>query len=325
MSHCQIAMSKSKLRQEDNCLNCGQKVHTRFCSHCGQENKEPYETFWGLLFHFVEDIFHYDGKLFSTIKELFTKPGLLSSEYLSGKRMTYLHPIRFYLFTSAFFFICLFYVFHPLEKHFEQENKNHKALSVPMITFKNGFRDGVHSNPKTYEAYVLEQNKLPAAKRDSEFEQKIVKQGYAISKEYANSEDLLEALVDTMLHKMSTLLFIALPLLAFILQFIFIRRKGVFYVHHGIFILHIATSYFLTLFVIEVLGLVYLATSISFLGKISTWLIGAWFVYYFIAFKQFYQLSFPKGALYFLFTLLLQQILIALIFVGLLVFSFFSL
>ena len=319
-------MSKSKLRQEDNCLNCGQKVHTRFCSHCGQENKEPYETFWGLLFHFVEDIFHYDGKLFSTIKVLFTKPGFLSTEYLNGKRTTYLHPIRFYLFTSAFFFICLFYVFHPLEKHFEKSAiKPKKELSDPIIAFKNGFMDGQKVNPKTFEAYLVEQGKLPVAKRDSEFEQKLIKQVYSISKEYTNSEDLLEALVDTMLHKMSTLLFITLPLLAFILQVVFIRRKGVFYMHHGIFILHIATSYFLTLFALEVVDLLHLSTDISVLSKLGGWLILAWFVYYFVAFKQFYQLSFPKGALYFVFTLLLQQILVALIFLGLLIFSFFSL
>ena len=326
MSHCQITMSNSKLRQEDNCLNCGQKVHTRFCSHCGQENKEPYETFWGLLFHFVEDIFHYDGKLFSTVKVLFTKPGLLSAEYLNGKRTSYLHPIRFYLFTSAFFFICLFYVFHPLEKHFEKSAiKPQKELSDPIIAFKNGFMDGQKANPKTYEAYLVEQGKLPVANRDSEFEQKLIKQVYSISKEYTTSEDLLEALIDTMLHKMSTILFMALPLLAFMLQLVFIRRKGFYYMHHGIFILHIATSYFITLFALEVVDLLHLSTGISVLGKLGGWLILAWFIYYFLAFKRFYQLRLAKGLAYFVAVLFLQQILVAFIFMGLLIFSFFSL
>jgi hypothetical protein len=89
--------------------------------------------------------------------------------------------------------------------------------------------------------------------------------------------------------------------------------------------LHIATSYFLTLFALEVVDLLHLSTDISVLSKLGGWLVLAWFVYYFVAFKQFYQLSFPKGALYFVFTLLLQQILVALIFLGLLIFSFFSL
>ena len=324
VSHCQITMSKSKLRQEDNCLNCGQKVHTRFCSHCGQENKEPYETFWGLLVHFVEDIFHYDGKLFSTIKILFTKPGFLSSEYLNGKRTTYLHPIRFYLFTSAFFFICLFYVFHPLEKYLENPATK-KEASVPVISLKNELIKGQKGNPKTFQDYLLVQSKMPAAKRDSELEQKLVKQAYSIGEEYTNSEDLLKALVDTMLHKMSTLLFIALPLLAFILQLVFVRRKGFYYMHHGIFVLHLTTSLFLVLFVTDLLGLTALALHTNWISSISSWLVYAWFVYYFVSFKCFYKLTNGKAVLYFLATAFLQNLLMLVIFLGLLIFSFFSL
>jgi hypothetical protein len=319
-------MSKSKLRQEDNCLNCGQKVHTRFCSHCGQENKEPYETFWGLLFHFIEDIFHYDGKLFSTIRVLFTKPGYLSAEYLSGKRTTYLHPIRFYLFTSAFFFICLFYVIHPLESYFEKPVANSKKeLSVPAISFKNGLIVDEKANPKTYGGYLKDQAKLPVVKRDSEWEQKLIKQAYSVGEEYGNSEDLFKALADTIMHKLSTILFIALPLLAFILQLVFIRRKGYYYMHHGIFVLHVATSLFLVLWVTNLLGVLELALHASWIHVISSVLVWSWIVYYFVSFKRFYQLSTGKASLYFLTATILQNIAILIIFLGLLVFSFFSL
>jgi hypothetical protein len=319
-------MSKSKLRQEDNCLNCGQKVHTRYCSHCGQENKEPYETFWGLLFHFVEDIFHYDGKLFSTIRILFTKPGYLSAEYLSGKRTTYLHPIRFYLFTSAFFFICLFYVFHPLESYFEKPVANaKKELSVPAISIKNGLIVEDKANPKTFADYLKDQSKLPVAKRDTEWEQKIVKQAYSVGKEYGNSEDLIKALADTIMHKLSTILFIALPLLAFILQLVFIRRKGYFYMHHGIFVLHVATSLFLVLWVTNLLGVLELAMHASWIHVISSVLVWSWIVYYFVSFKRFYQLSTGKASIYFIAATMLQNIVMLFIFLGLLIFSFFSL
>jgi hypothetical protein len=326
VSHCQITMSKSKLRQEDNCLNCGQKVHTRFCSHCGQENKEPYETFWGLLFHFIEDIFHYDGKLFSTIRVLFTKPGYLSAEYLSGKRTTYLHPIRFYLFTSAFFFICLFYVFHPLESYLEKPEANSKKeLSVPAISFKNGLIVDEKANPKTYTDYLKDQSKLPVAKRDSEWEQKLVKQAYSVGEEYGNSEELVKALADILLHKLSTILFIALPLLAFILQLVFIRRKGFYYMHHGIFVLHVATSLFLVLWLTNVVDLTALASHQNWLHVVSSVLVWAWIVYYFVSFKRFYRLSSGKAVAYFLTSTFLQNIVLLIIFLGLLVFSFFSL
>ncbi len=89
-------------------MNCGAVVHGRFCHVCGQENIPPKESFWHLVTHFMYDITHFDGKFFSTLKYLLFKPGFLSHEYLRGRRASYLHPIRMYVFTSAFFFLVFF-------------------------------------------------------------------------------------------------------------------------------------------------------------------------------------------------------------------------
>ena len=57
---------------------------------------------------FQVDITHFDGKFFSTVKYLLKRPGFLSTEYVKGRRASYLNPIRMYVFTSAIFFIILF-------------------------------------------------------------------------------------------------------------------------------------------------------------------------------------------------------------------------
>ena len=101
-------MSHIPERKEKNCLNCGAEVQGRFCQVCGQENIEPKESFWHLVTHFMYDITHFDGKFFSTLKYLLFKPGFLSHEYLRGRRSSYLHPIRMYVFTSAIFFLIFF-------------------------------------------------------------------------------------------------------------------------------------------------------------------------------------------------------------------------
>ena len=108
-------MSHSKEREEKVCLNCGTALTGRYCPNCGQENTEPKETVWTLVSHFFNDITHFDGKFFSTGKYLLTRPGFLSSEYIKGRRASYLHPIRMYVFTSAFFFIIFFSLFNPAE------------------------------------------------------------------------------------------------------------------------------------------------------------------------------------------------------------------
>jgi len=101
-------MKHSHLRHDKTCLNCGAHVPDRFCSHCGQENNEPIESFGHLLNHFFADVTHYDSQLLSTLKYLVFRPGFLTKEYNAGKRLSYLNPIRMYIFISAVFFLLMF-------------------------------------------------------------------------------------------------------------------------------------------------------------------------------------------------------------------------
>jgi hypothetical protein len=104
-------VSHSPQRTEKDFLNCGAIVQGHYCQNCGQENIEPKETFWHMVTHFFYDITHFDGSFFVTLKDLLLKPGFLTKEYMKGRRKTYLHPIRMYVFTSAVFFLVFFSVF----------------------------------------------------------------------------------------------------------------------------------------------------------------------------------------------------------------------
>ncbi|HEX3935480.1 MAG TPA: DUF3667 domain-containing protein [Puia sp.] len=124
-------MSHLHERKEKNCLNCQAEVVGRYCHQCGQENLEPKETVWHLVQHFFNDITHFDGKFFETVKYLLRKPGFLSREYMRGRRMSYLNPIRMYVFTSAIFFIILFSLKRPgdmVSKHAKNGAKGVVAL-----------------------------------------------------------------------------------------------------------------------------------------------------------------------------------------------------
>jgi hypothetical protein len=98
---------------------------------CGQENLEPKETVWHLVQHFFNDITHFDGKFFATVKYLLRKPGFLSTEYVAGRRASYLNPIRMYVFTSAFFFIILYAISKPEDifKH----NQTERVRALPAL------------------------------------------------------------------------------------------------------------------------------------------------------------------------------------------------
>jgi hypothetical protein len=122
-------VSHQKERQEKNCLNCNSEVLGRFCQVCGQENIETKESFWSLATHFVYDITHFDGKFFSTLKYLLFRPGFLSQEYLRGRRIAYLHPIRMYVFTSAIFFLILFSFYQKASESVVRMNENQQTTA----------------------------------------------------------------------------------------------------------------------------------------------------------------------------------------------------
>ena len=108
-------MSHRPERKEKNCLNCGTTVIGRYCHVCGQENHPTSQSVWGFITHFVSDIFHFDGKFFSTLRQLLFRPGKIPREYVEGKRTRYLDPVKMYLFTSAFFFLIFFTVANPVK------------------------------------------------------------------------------------------------------------------------------------------------------------------------------------------------------------------
>lgn len=96
-----------QIRHDKTCLNCRHVVDKKFCSNCGQKNEDTRKTFHHLFIHFFEDLTHYEGAFWKTIRNLLFKPAALTTEYLSGKRLSYLAPIRLYLFISFITFLTL--------------------------------------------------------------------------------------------------------------------------------------------------------------------------------------------------------------------------
>nr|WP_294995794.1 DUF3667 domain-containing protein [uncultured Sediminibacterium sp.] len=153
-------MSHLPERKEKICLNCGAALHGRFCHYCGQENIEPKDSFWHLVTHFVYDIIHFDGKFFSTLKYLLFRPGFLSHEYLRGRRADYLHPIRMYVFTSAFFFL-IFFSFYQKEKEIDiKEIKDTPAQVMKKLERQKQRLEAALANPTAVVAASQIKDKL---------------------------------------------------------------------------------------------------------------------------------------------------------------------
>jgi hypothetical protein len=87
-----------------DCPNCGADVSGNFCHECGQETVLHPPSTREFLHEFVGHYVALEGKLLQTMKLLLLKPGQLSLEYMQGRRVRYIEPLRVYLTFSLIFF-----------------------------------------------------------------------------------------------------------------------------------------------------------------------------------------------------------------------------
>lgn len=105
-----LAITDSEIDSEKKdviCENCHSQVIGSFCSQCGQSVESTLKYFWTVILHLLDDIFSFDSRASRTLIPLMLKPGFLTNEYIAGRRVHYVPPLRLYLFISIVFFLSL--------------------------------------------------------------------------------------------------------------------------------------------------------------------------------------------------------------------------
>lgn len=99
------------------CGNCGSLLKGPWCHRCGQEAHDPMQRFRGALRDLLEHVLHFDGRLWRTLLPLYFRPGFLTRDYLAGRRVRYVAPLRlmFFLAVIAFFVLRLNVETGPLQ------------------------------------------------------------------------------------------------------------------------------------------------------------------------------------------------------------------
>jgi hypothetical protein len=87
------------------CLNCGAALTGPFCSECGQRDIPPYPSTRELAVDAISEFSGWDGRLANTFVALVRRPGLLTLEFLEGRRVRYISPLRVYLSASLVYFL----------------------------------------------------------------------------------------------------------------------------------------------------------------------------------------------------------------------------
>ena len=87
------------------CKNCGTPLEARYCPECGQRDIDLERPLPELLGEALRETLDVDGRAARTLWTLIRRPGLLTSEYLAGRRRRYSPPFRLYLIISLLFFV----------------------------------------------------------------------------------------------------------------------------------------------------------------------------------------------------------------------------
>jgi hypothetical protein len=319
-------MSHLKERIAKDCLNCGTEVAGRFCQQCGQENVEIKESFFQLLRHFVEDLTHFDGKLWKTVKLLLFKPGSLTKLYIEGKRASYIHPIRMYIFVSAVFFLFMFTVERPV--------KSDSAASKTNASkdFASGFQEGIDLDIeedtvkyKTIAEYNAAQQKLPSSKKDNWLDAVIKKKGIELNEKYSGDNlKIGKALIEKFENYFSRMLYISLPIFAFFLWALYRRNKNHFFVDHIIFSIHIYCAFYIILFIAQMAAIIHDFFSDQSSGIIAFLVPISLFFYLYKSLKNHFNQSRKKTLLKFFILNLLTMFLMGVLMVVFIMFSLFN-
>jgi ribosomal protein L32 len=97
---------KKELAPLTHCENCGTELRGHYCSNCGQAAIDYRRSFRHVIIDVLDSFLNWDSKFVRTIGLLLWRPGWLTNQFVDGRRVRFLHPLRLYLLVSIVFFLC---------------------------------------------------------------------------------------------------------------------------------------------------------------------------------------------------------------------------
>jgi len=89
------------------CPNCSAALDGPYCASCGQRQVDLDQPFRELAAEAMESFLSFDARILQTLWPLIRRPGLLTVEFMEGRRVRYVHPFKLYFAFSVLLFLGL--------------------------------------------------------------------------------------------------------------------------------------------------------------------------------------------------------------------------
>lgn len=228
----------------------------------------------------IEDQLVLNRTLPRTLKALLLEPGFLTNEYVAGRIARYIPPFRLYLVASVVFFLLLSFISQrALAKvgidgtPSDSTSVAADSTSVAADPTKPEAAAPTEASDATIQPWARNMTINTGFGRDSLVKARIIERYGRLPIDQALREFLPEYV-----EYLPRMVFVMLPLFAFMLKVLYIRRKR-YYAEHFVFALHVHAFLFVTFI------LMLLIRNEYFILAASLWI----FAYIWLAMKRVYR------------------------------------
>lgn len=134
----------------DHCLNCQTELQGEYCHVCGQHATKAKPTVKEFLLEYLNIAFIWDTHFIKTIWQMLRRPGHVTNEYVSGKFISYTHPLKLNMFL-LFVFITLFLLFHKdlgnSIQNITRDEINYPLIKVQVLIDNEEYSEALKSGP----------------------------------------------------------------------------------------------------------------------------------------------------------------------------------
>ncbi|MES2387032.1 MAG: DUF3667 domain-containing protein [Bacteroidota bacterium] len=256
-------------KKGNTCGNCGATLDPDFlyCPRCGQENDSRDLSLRTFTNELAEDSIGLDSRFRNSIKPFLFSPGMLSLEFLHGRRRPYIPPVRLYLFMS---FIC--FVFINFREAYTGEHAAFKPVTTAQFDSVRIAQE--HAKEKGQKFVSQDFNMSPNSGLGS----------YIVSR-YMHYKTDLAGINQQTVRNMPAFLLVMVFLFALILKLLY-RHSGLKYIEHLVFALHMQAFF---LFISVPGDILYMLLNMPELKYILfTFEMSVFFVYFYLGMRRFY-------------------------------------
>lgn len=238
------------------CPNCDAPVHGPYCAQCGQETQITVLKLRDFSHEYFQHFVTLESRLWRSLWTLVRYPGMLTTEFLAGRRRRYVRPLPLYISLSFALFLLMSWMPSQLIQIDGLKNLRDPGTQQPIVPadqLNNGkpifqFTDTEAEGAGAMEG-LPELSKLEAKMGLPDWLKPLFKRYYDAAQRWnQDPQAQLTRFLPIVQARLPYAVFAMVPLFAVSTSLLYFRRKR-WYAEHFLFALHLHAFVFLTMLV----------------------------------------------------------------------------